>query len=129
MLLLLVSLLPVALVSPAAPLRMFQRTDPHTGMSLLCDRCPPGTYMHACCTATSKTQCAPCPSGSFTELWNHISKCLRCGVCGHNQVVKSACKANSDCRCACKDGHYFHKKYDMCLRHSACPSGHGVLSI
>uniref|UniRef100_A0A8C9XV11 TNFR-Cys domain-containing protein n=1 Tax=Sander lucioperca TaxID=283035 RepID=A0A8C9XV11_SANLU len=119
----------VALViGVAAPLLTFRNTDQITGNSLECDRCPPGTFMRAPCTATQKTQCAPCPQGSFTELWNYIGKCLRCGVCGHNEVEKTACTANSNCQCQCKQGYYHKKNYDMCVRHSECPSGQEVLT-
>nr|XP_046273267.1 tumor necrosis factor receptor superfamily member 6B-like isoform X2 [Scatophagus argus] len=111
----------------AAP--TFTDTDPNTGESLQCDSCPPGTYLRARCTSTQKSVCASCPSGSFTELWNYIGKCLRCGVCGYNQVEKKACSADSDCQCECKQGYHYKKKFDMCLRHSDCPAGQGPLSI
>uniref|UniRef100_UPI0037E8E908 tumor necrosis factor receptor superfamily member 6B n=1 Tax=Semicossyphus pulcher TaxID=241346 RepID=UPI0037E8E908 len=113
----------------AGPLLTFRETDPITGRSLECDRCPPGEFLRARCTETRKSVCAPCPTGSFTELWNYIGKCLRCGVCGHNQVVKTECSAERDCQCACRPGYYYKEKYDMCLRHSECPSGQEVLSI
>uniref|UniRef100_A0A4W6BSX6 TNFR-Cys domain-containing protein n=1 Tax=Lates calcarifer TaxID=8187 RepID=A0A4W6BSX6_LATCA len=118
----------VLVASVAAPALTFRGTDPITGQPVVCDRCPPGTYLRARCTMTRKSECAPCPPGSFTELWNHIGKCLRCGVCGHDQVVKKACSADSDCQCQCKDGYYYQKNYDMCLRHRECPSGEGVLT-
>ncbi|XP_073319343.1 tumor necrosis factor receptor superfamily member 6B-like isoform X2 [Pagrus major] len=125
------SLLPVlllTLVYGAAPPPTFRDTDPITGAPLECDRCPPGTYLRARCTSTQRSKCAPCPSGSFTELWNYIGKCLRCGVCGQNQVEKTACNAESDCQCECKQGYYYKQKYDMCLPHSVCPAGQGVLT-
>ncbi|XP_076013376.1 tumor necrosis factor receptor superfamily member 6B-like [Genypterus blacodes] len=131
---LLLSLLPAVLLSPlaagdalASP-RTFRHTDRDTGTPLLCNSCPAGTFLSARCTVARQSVCTPCPSGSFTELSNHISKCLRCGTCGHNQVVKVACTALSDCECACRDGYYLYKKYGMCLSHSACQSGHGLLS-
>ncbi|XP_068431438.1 tumor necrosis factor receptor superfamily member 6B [Clinocottus analis] len=111
----------------AAPLLTFRDTDPVTGNSVECDRCPPGTYLRSSCTATSPSVCAPCPSGSYTQLWNYINKCLRCGVCGHNQAVKEACAADRDCRCECKQG-YFKRDYEVCHRHRDCPAGQGVLS-
>ncbi|KAM8840418.1 tumor necrosis factor receptor superfamily member 6B [Spinachia spinachia] len=112
----------------AVPLRTYRDTDPVTGALLVCDRCPPGFYLRSTCTVTSKSVCAQCPPGSFTELWNYIGKCLRCGVCDHNQVVKTPCAAHSDCQCECKHGHYRKGAYDMCRRHSECASGHEVLS-
>ncbi|XP_040909805.1 tumor necrosis factor receptor superfamily member 6B-like isoform X2 [Toxotes jaculatrix] len=111
-----------------APVLTYRETDPTTGKQVECERCPPGTYLRSRCTSTLKSECAPCPTGSFTELWNHIGKCLRCGVCGQNQVVKTACTANSDCQCECKRGFYYKRKYDLCVRHSECPSGQGLLT-
>lgn len=112
----------------AAPRLTFTDIDPMTGASLECDRCPPGAYLRARCTSTQKSQCAPCPSDSFTELWNYIGKCLRCDVCGQNQVVKRECTADSNCQCECEQGYYYKREYDMCVVHSACPVGQGVLS-
>ncbi|KAM3597057.1 uncharacterized protein V6R79_025497 [Siganus canaliculatus] len=106
----------------------FTDTDPLTGRSVECNRCPPGTYMKARCTSRHQSDCAPCPAGSFTELWNYIPKCLRCGICGQNQVVKKECSVDSDCQCECKQGFYYKARFDMCLRHGECPPGHGVLS-
>lgn len=125
------SLFPLVLLSMrtvAASPRTFTNTDPNTGMSVVCDSCPPGTYLRARCTSTSKSDCAPCPSGSFTELWNYIPKCLRCGICGQHQVEKTACTADKDCQCECKQGYYYKKKFDMCLCHSECHYGEGVLT-
>ncbi|XP_037651124.1 tumor necrosis factor receptor superfamily member 6B-like [Sebastes umbrosus] len=110
----------------AAPLT-FRHTDPQTGNSLECDRCAPGTYLRSSCTATRRSECLPCQSGSFTELWNYIGKCLRCGSCGQYQVVKKECSADSDCQCECRQG-YYSNSYDICRRHSECQTGQGVLS-
>ncbi|KAK2920619.1 hypothetical protein Q8A73_000104 [Channa argus] len=44
----------------------FKHTDPITGKSIECERCPPGSYLRSRCTSTQKTVCAPCPAGSFT---------------------------------------------------------------
>ncbi|XP_047460703.1 tumor necrosis factor receptor superfamily member 6B-like [Mugil cephalus] len=112
----------------ASPLLTFEDTDPLTGVTVQCDLCPPGRYLRASCSSTRKSDCAQCPPGSFTELWNYIPRCLRCSVCGHDQVVKSECTPSRDCQCQCKPGYYFKKDSDMCARHSECPSGHGVLT-
>lgn len=117
----LLSLLSVLLLSTHAALA--------EGVALECDRCPPGTYLRARCTPTQKSDCAPCPAGSFTELWNYIGKCLRCSVCGQNQRVKTACNASSDCQCECQQGYYYKEKNDMCLPHSKCPPGQEVLNL
>ncbi|XP_061597586.1 tumor necrosis factor receptor superfamily member 6B-like [Cololabis saira] len=111
----------------AAPLT-YESSDPGTGERLLCAGCPPGTFLRAPCTARTPSECAPCPAGSFTELWNYMGRCLRCGVCGHQQVLKKACTADSDCQCECRQGFYYHPQHDMCVTHSECPTGQGVLS-
>ncbi|KAM6899623.1 tumor necrosis factor receptor superfamily member 6B-like [Xenentodon cancila] len=113
--------------SLAAPLT-YEDTDPVTGEPVRCDACPPGTFLRASCSSATKSECAPCPAGSFTELWNYIRRCLRCGVCGHNQVLKKECTADSDCQCECQQGFYYNAQYNMCVRHSECPPGQGVLS-
>ncbi|XP_029299267.1 tumor necrosis factor receptor superfamily member 6B-like isoform X2 [Cottoperca gobio] len=112
----------------AEQIRTFTYTDPVSGSSVECDRCPPGTYLRARCTSTAKSVCVPCPSGSFTELWNSIAKCLRCGVCGHYEVVRTACSADSDLQCECNQGYYYKKSSGMCHRHRQCPSGQEVLT-
>nr|XP_040045321.1 LOW QUALITY PROTEIN: tumor necrosis factor receptor superfamily member 6B-like [Gasterosteus aculeatus aculeatus] len=112
----------------AAPVPTYRDTDPVTGAPVECDRCPPGSYLRSTCTATSKSVCAQCPPGSFTELWNYIGKCLRCGVCGHDQVMKTPCAAHTDCQCECKQGHYHRAEFDMGARHSESRSGHEVLT-
>ncbi|XP_056265795.1 tumor necrosis factor receptor superfamily member 6B-like [Pseudoliparis swirei] len=132
------SLLPLALLLAARAARVagaaappppptYRDTDPVTGHSVECARCAPGTYLRSSCTATRGSVCAPCPSGSFTELWNYIGKCLRCRVCGRDQVAATPCAADSDCRCACRPG-YFKRDHGMCHRHRECPAGQGVLS-
>ncbi|KAI4818008.1 hypothetical protein KUCAC02_011376 [Chaenocephalus aceratus] len=113
-------------VPPAV--RTFTYTDSATEESLECDKCPPGTYLRARCTATQNSLCAPCPSGSFTELWNYISRCLRCSACGYYQEVKTACTAESDCQYQCKQGYYYQSHNDMCSGHKECPSGQEVLT-
>ncbi|XP_070702541.1 tumor necrosis factor receptor superfamily member 6B [Pempheris klunzingeri] len=129
----LASLLPAVLLSLRAALlaassRTFRSTDPITGRPVECDSCAPGTYLRSRCTSAQKSDCAPCPPGSFTELWNYIGKCLRCGVCGQNQVVKTPCSADTDCQCECRPGYFFKESYDMCVQHRVCPAGQGVLS-
>ncbi|KAK2830860.1 hypothetical protein Q5P01_018791 [Channa striata] len=130
----LILLLPLLLFSvrtcqaDGASVPTFPSTDPSTGRPVECERCAPGTYLRARCTSAQRTVCAPCPAGSFTARWNFISKCLRCNACGMNQVVKTACAADSDTECQCAEGFYYKKSYDMCLRHRECPAGEGVLS-
>ncbi|XP_034467666.1 tumor necrosis factor receptor superfamily member 6B-like [Hippoglossus hippoglossus] len=107
------------------PLRTFQFRSPRTGEDLTCDRCPPGTHMTAHCTASTATQCAACRREHFTELWNHLSRCLYCdSFCTANQEVETECSALSNRVCRCKEGFYWAN--DFCMRHSECEPGDGV---
>ncbi|XP_068425780.1 tumor necrosis factor receptor superfamily member 6B-like [Clinocottus analis] len=105
----------------------FTHRDSLTGEALICDKCPPGTYMKAYCTASTRTECAPCRSHHFTELWNYLPKCLYCNnLCVENQEVETECTATSNRVCRCRDG--FYMTGDSCSRHRACGPGHGVLN-
>lgn len=106
----------------------FQNDDPETGTSVTCDRCAPGTYLLKPCTANQKSNCAQCPTGSFTELWNFIPKCLRCGNCGENEVVERECSPQHDCTCKCKDGYFMKKEYASCVKHTECALGYGAVT-
>ncbi|XP_060937882.1 tumor necrosis factor receptor superfamily member 6B-like [Limanda limanda] len=120
-------LLPVVLSAVPAvdPLRTFQVRSPLTGEDLTCDRCPPGTHMTAHCTASTATQCAPCRREHYTELWNHLPRCLYCdNFCTDNQEVETECSPVSNRACRCKEGFYWAS--DFCVRHSECEPGEGV---
>ncbi|XP_062291962.1 tumor necrosis factor receptor superfamily member 6B-like isoform X1 [Scomber scombrus] len=112
--------------SPVMTKMTFTHRDRTTGRQLECDSCPPGTFLPSRCTPTQKSVCMPCPTGSFTALWNYIDRCLRCNVCDYNQVVKKACTAESDIECECRQGYF--NIHGMCVRHSQCPIGEGVLN-
>ncbi|XP_041740909.1 tumor necrosis factor receptor superfamily member 11B [Coregonus clupeaformis] len=120
----------VMLVSADASMQLhaqtFKKDDPYSGRSLVCDRCPPGMYLRAPCSATQKSDCVKCPNGAYTEFWNHISKCLRCSMCAENQVVKQECSPSNNCECECKEDYYFNKKYEACIKHKECPPGYGA---
>ncbi|XP_077455821.1 tumor necrosis factor receptor superfamily member 6B [Stigmatopora argus] len=106
---------------------MYEHTDPSTGVTLACERCPPGTRMSAHCTVTTQTQCVPCRDEHFTELWNYLPKCLYCNNhCTGNKVVETECNPHSNRVCRCKEGYYMID--DFCNRHSECEPGHGVLN-
>nr|XP_043874638.1 tumor necrosis factor receptor superfamily member 11B-like [Solea senegalensis] len=114
--------------SATAPLLTFRLNDPVSGRVLECDRCPPGTHLGAHCTPVRRSVCVQCPTGSFTERWNYIDRCLRCGVCAQNQVVRQECNATNNCQCECKQGFYYVTDMDMCLQHRDCPPGEGALT-
>ncbi|XP_072304431.1 tumor necrosis factor receptor superfamily member 6B [Eucyclogobius newberryi] len=104
----------------------FRGVDPVSGAELSCLQCPPGKFLRQRCTAAQQTVCEDCPPGSFTALWNHISRCLRCGVCGRNMVETSHCSRQRDCDCQCRHGFYYKQRAGMCVRWAPCEPGHGV---
>ncbi|CAL9691000.1 unnamed protein product [Knipowitschia caucasica] len=121
-------------VSPDASLNSTSNTaeltfgcqDPVSGVHLTCAQCPPGRFLRERCTAERDSVCEECPPGSFTALWNHINRCLSCGVCGRNMVETTRCSRQRDCACECKHGYYYRQRAGMCVRWSQCGTGHGV---
>ncbi|XP_030606451.1 tumor necrosis factor receptor superfamily member 6B-like [Archocentrus centrarchus] len=111
--------------SAADSVPTYEHQDPSTKETLTCDKCPPGTHMSAHCTATAPTQCLPCKSGHFTELWNYLPRCLYCSnFCIGNLEVETECSPTTNRVCRCKDGFYWDE--DFCVRHAECGPGHGV---
>ncbi|XP_070691866.1 tumor necrosis factor receptor superfamily member 6B-like [Pempheris klunzingeri] len=103
----------------------YEHTDPVSGETLTCDKCPPGTHMAAHCTATTPTKCAPCSDDHFTEFWNYLSRCLYCSnFCFENQEVERECSPVSNRVCRCQEGFYLTS--DFCMKHSQCKPGYGV---
>ncbi|XP_054898112.1 tumor necrosis factor receptor superfamily member 6B-like [Poeciliopsis prolifica] len=106
----------------------YEHRDRVTGEILLCNKCEPGTYRTAHCTATRQTQCRQCQSDHFTELPNYLSRCLYCNnFCSQNQEVEIECSPVSNRVCRCKAGFYMME--DFCIRHTECGSGYGVQAI
>ncbi|XP_019219868.1 tumor necrosis factor receptor superfamily member 11B isoform X1 [Oreochromis niloticus] len=107
------------------PVPTFHHRDPVTGEILKCPKCPPGTFMSAYCTATTRTQCQPCRDGHFTDLWNYLPRCLYCSnICTGNQEVETECSPTTNRTCRCKEG--FYSADDFCIRHTECGRGYGV---
>uniref|UniRef100_A0A669F7I7 TNFR-Cys domain-containing protein n=1 Tax=Oreochromis niloticus TaxID=8128 RepID=A0A669F7I7_ORENI len=107
------------------PVPTFDHRDPVTGEILKCPKCPPGTFMPAHCTATTRTQCQPCRDGHFTKLWNYLPRCLYCSnICTGNQEVETECSPTTNRICRCKEG--FYSADDFCIRHTECGPGYGV---
>ncbi|KAG8515532.1 Tumor necrosis factor receptor superfamily member 11B [Galemys pyrenaicus] len=100
--------------------------DPETSRQLMCDQCPPGTYLKQHCTSRRKTTCAPCPDHSYTDSWHSSDECLYCSpVCKELQLVKQECNGTHNRVCECEDGRYL--ELEFCLKHQSCPPGFGVL--
>ncbi|XP_006130840.1 tumor necrosis factor receptor superfamily member 11B [Pelodiscus sinensis] len=100
--------------------------DPVTSRQLMCDLCPPGTYVKQHCTAARKTECAPCPDQYYAEDWNSNDECQYCNtVCKELQYVKLECNSTQNRICECIEGRYLDLEF--CLRHTECPPGFGVV--
>ncbi|XP_033011672.1 tumor necrosis factor receptor superfamily member 11B [Lacerta agilis] len=99
--------------------------DPATSRQILCDQCPPGTYVEQHCTASSKTECAPCPGQFYADEWNSNDECQYCNVvCKELQYEKVECSSTQNRVCECIEGR--HLELEFCLKHTACPPGYGV---
>ncbi|XP_047453806.1 tumor necrosis factor receptor superfamily member 6B-like [Mugil cephalus] len=113
--------------SAVDPIPTYEHQDRSTGKILQCNKCPPGNYMGAHCTATSPTRCYPCIPDYYTELWNYMPMCLYCSnLCSENQEVEKECSSTSNTVCRCKEG--FYASDDFCFPHSECGPGQGVLT-
>ncbi|XP_007423402.1 tumor necrosis factor receptor superfamily member 11B isoform X1 [Python bivittatus] len=100
--------------------------DPMTSHRLTCDQCPPGTYVKQHCTASTKTECAPCPDQSYADEWNNHETCYYCNVvCKELQYEKVKCTSTGNRVCECIEGRYLDLEF--CLKHTACPPGFGVV--
>ncbi|XP_060537669.1 tumor necrosis factor receptor superfamily member 11B [Pantherophis guttatus] len=100
--------------------------DPITSRQLMCDQCPPGTYVKQHCTASAKTECAPCPDQSYADEWNNNERCHYCNViCQELQYEKIKCTSTRNRVCECVEGRYLNLEF--CLKHTACPPGFGVV--
>ncbi|XP_077583307.1 tumor necrosis factor receptor superfamily member 1A isoform X2 [Stigmatopora nigra] len=71
------------------------------------DVCPPGFHkIGHCNNPLKKYRCAECGKHTFTDASNSLEECLRCDVCGSNQVEIQPCNFTNDVLCACKEGYY-----------------------
>ncbi|XP_060099263.1 tumor necrosis factor receptor superfamily member 11B [Heteronotia binoei] len=100
--------------------------DRRTRRRLMCDQCPAGTYVKKPCTATSPTECAPCPEGHYEDDWNFDDECYYCSeFCRELQFEVQKCTSTQKRICQCVEGRYFELEY--CARHTKCPPGFGVV--
>ncbi|XP_029292203.1 tumor necrosis factor receptor superfamily member 25 [Cottoperca gobio] len=71
--------------------------------------CPPGYYHFGNCDdQAAKYRCKKCGTGTFTAIKNTAKACIRCGVCGNFEVVKTQCTCDSDVKCDCIMGYYYN---------------------
>ncbi|XP_074841737.1 tumor necrosis factor receptor superfamily member 11B isoform X3 [Carettochelys insculpta] len=88
--------------------------DPAASRQLMCDLCPPGTYVKQHCTAARKTECAPCPDQYYAEDWNSNEECQYCNT---------VCTPESDTICQrCPEGFFSDETSSKasCQKHTNC---------
>lgn len=106
----------------------YQWKDVVTREKLICQQCPPGTFVAQHCTRDRQTLCAPCPDLHYTQYWNYLEKCRYCNViCGEKQVEVQQCNSTHNRVCQCQEGYY--SEMEFCIKHSECPPGSGVKEL
>uniref|UniRef100_A0ACB8F6G1 Uncharacterized protein n=1 Tax=Sphaerodactylus townsendi TaxID=933632 RepID=A0ACB8F6G1_9SAUR len=112
---------------PVSSSPTYKWQDPITNYELVCQQCPPGTFVAQHCTQDMPTRCESCPSLYYTQYWNYLDECLYCNtICNSREEEVRPCNATHDRACHCKAGYYFDPVSDFCLPHSTCPLGSGV---
>ncbi|KAH0510017.1 Tumor necrosis factor receptor superfamily member 11B [Microtus ochrogaster] len=100
--------------------------DGESERQILCDKCPPGTYLKQHCTVRRKTLCVPCPDHSYSDSWHTSDECVYCSpVCKELQSVKQECNRTHNRVCECQEGRYL--ELEFCLKHRSCAPGFGVV--
>ncbi|XP_045152859.1 tumor necrosis factor receptor superfamily member 6B [Echinops telfairi] len=109
-------------VAPTFPWR-----DEETQELLVCDQCPPGTFVQWPCRRDSPTDCVACPSRHYTQFWNYLGRCRYCNVvCGEREEEVQPCSTTRNRACRCRAGFFAHAGF--CLEHAQCPPGAGVVA-
>ncbi|XP_016893432.1 tumor necrosis factor receptor superfamily member 1A isoform X2 [Cynoglossus semilaevis] len=93
-----------------------------------CNKCHPGFKLVETCNATGqRSNCVPCPQRQFMDKKNFFRYCRTCRRCKEikKEYEISACTAESNTVCQCKDGYYRYnidaETYE-CRKCSQCPS-------
>nr|WFD54358.1 tumor necrosis factor receptor superfamily member 1A [Lepisosteus oculatus] len=72
-----------------------------------CNRGHPGFRMtKACAGAGLRTTCEPCSNGTYLELSNAATKCIKCRKCESDEMEASPCRAGKNRECRCRPGLY-----------------------
>lgn len=64
-----------------------------------CTKCLPGFGLVALCNSTHRTQCEPCPEGTWTPKHDHLKSCSPCSQCGEGLYEDRPCAATHDTVC------------------------------
>ncbi|XP_053309650.1 tumor necrosis factor receptor superfamily member 6B [Spea bombifrons] len=104
----------------------YEWTDGASGQSVVCEQCPPGTFVAKHCTLETQTRCSPCPDQHYTQYWNYLEECRYCNVfCGAREMLLHECSATHNRVCQCPPG--YHRRAHLCVRHTECHPGYGVV--
>ncbi|KAI3369381.1 hypothetical protein L3Q82_007615 [Scortum barcoo] len=106
------------------------------GSDLCCKKCPPAGKGHRRkkeCSATTETECEPCPKGQYIESWNYSPNCFSCIKCKDAKGLEYGqnCSSTSRSKCVCKPGMYciigFADPHcEECSKYTKCKAGYGV---
>lgn len=100
--------------------------DETSGETLQCEMCRPGQYLLKACSKNRPTECGPCGSHHYTEVWNFIQRCQYCNrFCTENEIESAPCNSTQNRECECKPGYY--SLHGVCAKHRVCQAGHGVV--
>ncbi|XP_067410135.1 tumor necrosis factor receptor superfamily member 6B [Emydura macquarii macquarii] len=115
-------------VPGSCPTLTYPWKDPVTNNKVVCQQCPPGTFVAQHCTKDKPTVCAPCPDLHYTQYWNYLEKCRYCNIiCGELQIELHQCNSTHNRVCQCRPGYYAES--DFCIKHATCPAGSGVVKL
>lgn len=108
--------------------RRYQHTDHDSGVRLVCNKCPAGTYVSVHCSQAAMRECSPCPEGTFTRGENGIEQCHRCRApCAAGFIEKVPCTPTQDRVCTCPPNSFLSGEGGSeCKPHSLCPPGFRV---
>ncbi|XP_055962947.1 tumor necrosis factor receptor superfamily member 11A [Sorex fumeus] len=93
-----------------------------------CDKCQPGTYLAAKCSATSESVCLPCGPEEYLDTWNEEEKCLLHKVCDSGKALVAVNPGNQTAPrlCTCTAGYHWSQDCACCRRNTECAPGFGA---
>lgn len=108
------------------PTYLWQDTDKQEWLT--CRQCPPGTFVYRPCSRDRPTACRLCPAQHYTQFWNYLQRCRYCNViCGENEEEVRPCSIVHNRACRCRSGYF--ALAGLCVEHTPCPPGSGVVSL
>ncbi|XP_069808656.1 tumor necrosis factor receptor superfamily member 6B [Dendropsophus ebraccatus] len=96
----------------------YEWTD-ESSKTIVCQKCPPGTYVAIHCSSKHDTICLACPEEHYTQYWHYLDKCRFCNViCQEGEQVKHECNSTHNRVCDCQPG--YHRSSHYCLKDLQC---------